>query len=195
VTTSTTSRPQPSDAQDSFAEALAEDFASVEVRMARDGIAVVTGHEPLDPNFSGFRCFEVDEDGEPLSIDARIARKRARSAALMASLDGVLAFLPVLSGENAEAYTAQVEHARASILDEVWALLGCNRDEVADPDVWQVGIATRRLTTKGGLVYEPGDVLLMRRHAQPGESSAFTSTFSPRRLGLVSVPLGYVRAA
>ena len=176
----TRTRPQSTRPQNAFAEKLAEDFASVEVRVRMDGIALIIGHEPFDEGV-GQRCWTLRPDGGELSPSERIALKYSDADALMAALEG----LDRQSDDFAE-------QARALFVEAVFGTLGCGKPaDYEDADLWKIGIATRRLRTKGGVSQERGDIVIVRTEPRI-DGDRFVSVFSPRRVGLVATPLGYV---
>lgn len=166
--------------QDNFAEQLAETFASVEVRMAMDGVAIVTGIVEVGQQHEGQRVWLIDQDGEPLSMDASIARRAIIGEWLAQQIRAI--------DVRDDDYAEQVRHAYH---EAGYSLMGREYEDFENPDVWEVAVARRSFATKGGPTTEPGDVVLVALsgvHTSPG----YHCIYGWRRMCLVSAPFGVV---
>lgn len=166
--TPTTAAPELTREQDAYAEQLAIDHDSVEVRLLHDGVASVTTRTG-EPGKLVQRTRLVDEDGNefsPFAVVDRNRREAERCTQAMLRLVG-------------DAPAAQVESLRCIVIEAMraWPQYDGNFDG------WTLAVGTRRMETKGGLCHEPGDLLLVGHDRDPG----FRTAFSVRRLGQVSV--------
>lgn len=168
--------PEPTMEQELVAVAKGVTFASVETRMGWDGIALVIGSEPRDPDHKGFRCFQVKPDGSILTVAESIARTHAEQVRLVA----LLAALDVR-------YDDVAAQARAIIVESLQGQLGNgDLDEFENAEVWAVARGTRHFETKGGDAIEAGDLLMVQQTA--ADEYGTVTAYCPRRCGLVSVP-------
>lgn len=167
--------PESTREQEAYAEALALEHASVECRPLHDGVMSVIRR---DADGATVHVALVGQDGQPLDFRA-LERRRAveRDAAAV-----LLADLADLGPEQTRERVASA--AREAM--RPWPQYDGVFDEA---EAVSVG---HRLTTKGGLAYEAGDVLL-RTPSNYADERGIT-LFSLRRMGHVRAPRSHVRA-
>jgi hypothetical protein len=163
-----TTAPELTREQDAYAEQLACDHDSVEVRLLHDGVASVTTRT-AEPGKLVTKIRLIDEDGVELGILAKQARHEREQQRCIEAMFRLVGCTPA----------EQVESLRLIVSEAMrpWPQYDGKFDE------WVLATAVRRHRGKGGISHEPGDLLLVNPHR---EQVGFRTVFSLRRLVQVS---------